>query len=116
MQSFFIGAGSVIASALPYMLTNWLGVSNVAAEGVIPDSVKWSFYAGAGVFFLAVLWTVVKSKEYSPEELEAFEGNEAGAEDESSARARLAGEEAAMGSRLKKSLFRRISGRLRGVK
>lgn len=102
MQSFFIGGGSVIASALPYMLTNWFSVSNVAPEGVIPDSVKWSFYAGAGVFFLAVLWTVVKSKEYSPEELEAFEGNEADAEDESATRARLAGEEAATGARLKK--------------
>jgi len=102
MQSFFIGGGSVIASALPYMLTNWLGVSNVAPEGVIPDSVKWSFYAGAGVFFLAVLWTIIKSKEYSPEELEAFEGKDAGAEDESALRARLAGEEAATSARLKK--------------
>ena len=72
MQSFFIGAGSVIASALPYMLTNWFGVSNIAAEGVIPDSVKWSFYCGAIVFFFAVLWTVVKTREYSPSELAAF--------------------------------------------
>ena len=73
MQSFFIGTGSVIASALPYILTNWFGVSNIAPEGVIPDSVKWSFYSGAVVFFLAVLWTVVKSREYSPSELAAFE-------------------------------------------
>ena len=73
MQSFFIGAGSVIASALPYILTNWFGVSNIAAEGVIPDSVKWSFYSGAVVFLFAVLWTVVKSREYSPSELAAFE-------------------------------------------
>jgi maltose/moltooligosaccharide transporter len=101
MQSFFIGAGSVIASALPYMLTNWCGVSNVAAEGVIPDSVKWSFYLGAAVFFVAVLWTVVKSKEYSPEELATFEGSES-AEDESSVRVRLAGEAAASDARLKK--------------
>ncbi|MEC7609715.1 MAG: MFS transporter, partial [Verrucomicrobiota bacterium] len=72
MQSFFIGTGSVIASALPYILTNWFGVSNIAPEGVIPDSVKWSFYSGAVVFFLAVLWTVVKSREYSPSELAAF--------------------------------------------
>ena len=72
MQSFFIGAGSVIASALPYILTNWFGVSNIAPEGVIPDSVKWSFYSGAVVFLLAVLWTVVKSREYSPSELAAF--------------------------------------------
>ena len=72
MQSFFIGAGSVIASALPYILTNWFGVSNIAAEGVIPDSVKWSFYSGAVVFLFAVLWTVVRSREYSPSELAAF--------------------------------------------
>jgi len=72
MQSFFIGIGSVIASGLPYALTNWFNVSNVAAEGVIPDSVKWSFYLGAAVFILAVSWTVFRTKEYSPEELEHF--------------------------------------------
>ena len=72
MQSFFIGIGAVVASMLPYVFTNWLGISNTAPEGEIPASVQWSFYVGAIVFFLAVLWTVVKSKEYSPEELEAF--------------------------------------------
>jgi maltose/moltooligosaccharide transporter len=72
MQSFFIGAGAVVGSYLPYMLTNWFGVPNTAAEGLIPPSVKWSFYAGAIVFFAAVLWTVIRSKEYSPAELEAF--------------------------------------------
>ena len=101
MQSFFIGAGSVIASALPYMLTNWCGVSNVAAEGVIPDSVKWSFYLGAAVFFIAILWTVVKSKEYSPEELGTFEGAES-ADDEFSTPARIEGEIAAIDTQLKK--------------
>jgi len=73
MQSFFIGIGAVVGSLLPYMFTNWFGVSNTAAEGIIPDSVKWSFYVGGIVFFLAVLWTVIKSKEYSPAELSAFE-------------------------------------------
>jgi maltose/moltooligosaccharide transporter len=73
MQSFFIGIGAVVGSLLPYMFTNWFGVSNTAAEGVIPDSVKWSFYVGGVVFLLAVLWTVFKSKEYSPEELSAFD-------------------------------------------
>ncbi len=75
MQSFFIGLGAVVASALPYMFTNWLGVSNTAAEGIIPDSVKWSFYIGAVIFFLAVLWTVFLSREYSPEEMATFEDN-----------------------------------------
>ncbi len=73
MQSFFIGTGAVVGSALPWIFTNWIGLSNTAAEGIIPDSVKWSFYVGGVVFFLAVLWTVVKSREYSPTELENFE-------------------------------------------
>lgn len=73
MQSFFIGTGAVIASALPYMMTNWFGISNTAPEGEIPASVKYSFYIGGVVFFLAVLWTVISSKEYSPEELKKFE-------------------------------------------
>ena len=73
MQSFFIGTGAIVASALPYVMTNWLGIANIAPEGEIPDSVKYSFYIGGAVFFLAVLWTVFRSKEYSPEELAKFE-------------------------------------------
>ncbi len=76
MQSFFIGVGAVVGSILPWMLTNWFGISNTAAEGIIPDSVKWSFYLGGIVFLLAVLWTVFKSKEYSPEEMDAFHEEE----------------------------------------
>lgn len=75
MQSFFIGTGAVVASMLPYMLTEWFGISNTAPEGIVPDSVKWSFYMGGIVFFLAVLWTVIKSREYSPEEMAKFEDN-----------------------------------------
>ncbi|MEO2062941.1 MAG: MFS transporter [Christiangramia sp.] len=73
MQSFFIGIGAVVGSLLPYMFTNWFGISNTAPQGVIPESVKWSFYVGGVVFFCAVLWTVIRSREYSPEELKAFE-------------------------------------------
>ena len=76
MQSFFIGTGAVIASALPYMMTNWFGISNVAPEGIIPDSVKFSFYIGGAVFFLAVAYTVFSTKEYSPEELKKFSDEE----------------------------------------
>ena len=72
MQSFFIGTGAIIASALPYVMTNWFNISNIAPQGEIPESVKLSFYIGAGVFLLAVLWTVFSTKEYSPEELERF--------------------------------------------
>lgn len=77
MQSFFIGVGAVVASALPYMMTNWFGIANTAPEGIIPPSVKWSFYIGAIVFFLAVLWTILRTKEYSPEQLAEFERAEA---------------------------------------
>jgi len=57
------------------VLTNWLNIPNVAAEGErIPPSVKFSFYIGAVVFFVAVLWTVIRTREYSPDELEAFSG------------------------------------------
>jgi maltose/moltooligosaccharide transporter len=72
MQSFFIGTGAIIASALPYMMTNWFGISNTAPAGEIPASVKFSFYIGGLVFFLAVLWTVLSTKEYSPDELKKF--------------------------------------------
>ena len=76
MQSFFIGLGAVVASMLPWILTNWFDVQNTAPEGIIPDSVKWSFYAGGAIFLLAVLWTVFRSKEYSPDELAAFDDSE----------------------------------------
>jgi len=72
MQSFFIGTGAVVASLLPYVFNNWFGIENTAAEGLIPPSVKWSFYVGAVVFIGTVLWTVMRSKEYSPEELASF--------------------------------------------
>jgi|AntRauTorckE6833_2_1112554.scaffolds.fasta_scaffold00634_1 maltose/moltooligosaccharide transporter len=76
MQSFFIGIGAVVASALPWMMTNWFGISNTAPEGVIPDSVKFAFYFGAAAFFAAVAWTVFRTKEYSPEQLKKFEETE----------------------------------------
>jgi maltose/moltooligosaccharide transporter len=76
MQSFFIGIGAIIASALPYIMTNWFRISNLAEAGAIPDSVKYSFYFGGAVFFGAVLWTVVSTKEYSPEELATYAQSE----------------------------------------
>ncbi|MEO0725792.1 MAG: MFS transporter [Bacteroidota bacterium] len=72
MQSFFIGLGAVIASALPWMFTNWFGVSNVADKGVIPDSVRWSFYLGGVAYFCAVMWTVFNTEEYPPDDIEAL--------------------------------------------
>ncbi|WP_319482833.1 MFS transporter [uncultured Draconibacterium sp.] len=76
MQSFFIGTGAVVGSVLPYAMTNWLNIPNTAPEGVIPPSVRWSFYVGGVVFFLAILWTIFSTKEYPPEDLKAFEENE----------------------------------------
>ena len=73
MQSFFIAVASVIASSLPWMMANWFDISNVAEPGVLPDTVKFSFYAGGVIFFLAVLWTIYSTKEYSPEQLKAFQ-------------------------------------------
>jgi maltose/moltooligosaccharide transporter len=70
MQSFFIGIGASLANALPLILRN-LGVSGTSPNGV-PLTVTYSFQAGALVFLLAVLWTVVSSKEYPPEDLDAF--------------------------------------------
>src|SRR6267378_2372070 len=69
LQSFFIGTGAVVASMLPWLLTKLFRVSNQAPEHMIPASVRVSFYFGAAVFFCAVLWTVLKSKEYAPEEM-----------------------------------------------
>lgn len=78
MQSFFIGTGAVIASALPYILTEWVGIANKAPDGEIPPSVQYSFYIGAIVFISAVLWTVFSTKEYSPEQLKEFDAAEKG--------------------------------------
>jgi maltose/moltooligosaccharide transporter len=71
-QTFFIGLGAVIASLLPYIFTNWFGISNTAAAGVISDSVKYSFYIGAIVFLFSVIWTVVTTKEFPPENMDTW--------------------------------------------
>ena len=76
MQSWFIGVGAVVASALPWLLANVFDVSNVAEPGQLPDSVKLAFYLGAAAFLGAVLWTVFRTKEYSPAEIAAFTGHD----------------------------------------
>ena len=72
MQSFFIGVGSVVASLLPWLLAK-MGVSNVAGAGHIPDTVKFAFYLGGAVLLVSVLWTVLSTREYPPEQLESFD-------------------------------------------
>ncbi len=71
MQSVMIGAGAVIASFLPQILT-WLGVSTDAPLGHIPATVRYSFYTGAVVFLLAILGTVATTPEYPPADMEEF--------------------------------------------
>ena len=69
IQSLFIGLGGTVASALPWMMTNWFGLAaEGAGEGHIPLSVTLSFYIGAAVFLGAVLWTVFTTKEIPPDE------------------------------------------------
>ena len=72
MQGFFIGAGGYVGAKLP----EWammLGASNTAEALAVPQSVKWGFVMGAALLFVSVLWTVLTSREYAPDELEAFE-------------------------------------------
>jgi maltose/moltooligosaccharide transporter len=76
VQTAFIGAGAVIGSIFPFLLDR-LGVANVAADGGIPDTVKWSFWAGGAALFAAVMWTVVSTREYSPEQMAGFGGEAA---------------------------------------
>ena len=71
-QTIFIGAGAVVASFAPAILTNIFGLSNTAGPGQIPATVQYAFYGGAAILFVTVMWTVVTSREYSPAELEAF--------------------------------------------
>jgi maltose/moltooligosaccharide transporter len=78
LQSFFIGVGAVIAGMLPWILKNWFDVaSDTSVANAIPLNVRISFYAGAAAFFGAVLWTVFTTKEYPPEDLEAFRRKQA---------------------------------------
>jgi len=72
-QTFFIGLGAVIASLLPYIFTNVFHMSNTAPAGQIGDSVKYSFYIGAIVFIASVLWTVLTTNEFPPENIETWE-------------------------------------------
>ncbi len=74
LQSLFIGAGAVIASALPWILANWFAVDTDAPPGEIPQAVRLAFYCGAVVFLGAVVWTIVRTREYSPRELASFAG------------------------------------------
>ena len=72
VQTLIIGIGTWVASNLPWLMTE-LGASNTAALGVVPDSVKYAFGIGAFVLFTSILFTILKTEEYPPEDLDAFE-------------------------------------------
>ncbi|MBQ2360677.1 MAG: MFS transporter, partial [Prevotella sp.] len=73
IQSFLCNAGSVVGFLFPFILT-WIGIKNVAPEGVVPDSVIWSFYIGAAILILCVIYTTSKVKEWDPQEYEEYNG------------------------------------------
>ena len=78
VQTAFIGAGAVVGSIFPWALEHW-GVSNEAAGGGIPDTVRYAFWFGGAALFLAVLWTVISTEEYSPDQMRSFGGDDEGA-------------------------------------
>ncbi|HEV8514388.1 MAG TPA: MFS transporter [Cyclobacteriaceae bacterium] len=67
VQTFLIGLGAVIGSWLPYIFAEWFGVQKIAATGAVPDNVTISFYVGAVTFLIAILWTVITTKEFPPD-------------------------------------------------
>lgn len=73
IQSFLCNAGSLVGNLFPYIFA-WLGIQNVAAQGVIPDSVIYSFYIGALILILCVIYTTAKVKEYPPKEYAEYHG------------------------------------------
>ena len=76
IQSFLCNAGSLAGYIFPILFT-WVGIANTADPGVVPDSVKWSFYIGAAILLLCVLYTFVTVKELNPEEYAKFHGLDA---------------------------------------
>lgn len=72
IQTFLIGIGAVVGSLLPSIMHNVFGFDNTALAGEVADNVKYAFYAGAGILLVCVLWTIFKTKEYSPEEMAEF--------------------------------------------
>ncbi|APD86271.1 MFS transporter [Alteromonas sp. Mex14] len=74
IQSLLINIGAVIGSILPFVLTNVVGLENTAQMGEVAPSVVWAFYIGATVLLGTVIWTVVRTKEYEPDEYNRYKG------------------------------------------
>ena len=77
IQSFLCNAGSVAGYIFPFLFT-FLGIKNVADKGVVPDSVIWSFYIGAAILILCVIYTTMKVKEWNPADYAKYNGSEEG--------------------------------------
>lgn len=73
IQSFLCNAGSVVGFIFPFLFT-FLGISNTAAAGIVPDSVIFSFYTGAGILIICVIYTTMKVKEWNPKEYAEYNG------------------------------------------
>ena len=84
IQSFLCNAGSVAGYLFPFIFT-FIGISNVAEKGVVPDSVIWSFYIGAAILILCVIYTTSKVKEWNPQEYAEYNGSAESTEKEDSA-------------------------------
>lgn len=74
IQSLLINIGAVVGSILPFVLTNVIGLENTAQMGEVAPSVMWAFYIGASVLLGSVIWTVIRTKEYSPEQYKQYKG------------------------------------------
>ncbi len=72
IQTFLIGIGAVVGSLLPSIMNKMFGLSNTAMAGEVADNVKYAFYVGAAILLMSVLWTIFKTREYSPEEMAEF--------------------------------------------
>ena len=81
IQSFLCNAGSLFGYLFPIFFT-WIGIANTAPKGVVPDSVIWSFYCGAAILILCVLYTFIKVKEMDPKEYAEFHGIDLQAKEE----------------------------------
>lgn len=75
VQTILIGIGAVIGSEMPLWLSK-MGVSNIAAKGMVPQNVIWSFYFGAAILLASIIYTIVTTKEYTPEKLKSFRDSE----------------------------------------
>lgn len=86
IQSFLCNAGSLVGYVFPFFFTA-LGIANTAPSGVVPDSVIWSFYIGAAILILCVIYTTARVKEWTPAEYAEYNGTNSSVEQEEAGKA-----------------------------